>query len=58
MSESDFWLQGYDGRSAAINCKWTCTKDAANVQQVYPYVFCEHSKLLQINAQQQITVIY
>lgn len=58
MSESDFWLQGYDGRNASINCKWTCTKHSGNNQQVFPFVFCEHSKLLQINAQQQVTILY
>ena len=58
MSESDFWIQGFDGRSSSINCKWTCTRNVANSQQTYPFVFCEHSKLLQINTQQKISVIY
>eukprot|EP00961_Rhodomonas_salina_P180828 2440536-Rhodomonas_salina.1 len=55
---SDFYIQGYDARNSAVNCKWTCKKETGASGNVYPYVFAEHTKLMQINYGQQIAMIY
>jgi hypothetical protein len=58
QNSNDFWLMGYDGRNASINVKWTTVPEAGAAGQVYPTVFCEITKLIQVNYGQQITVVY
>lgn len=58
QSTTDFYLEGMDGRAAAINVKWTTTHDATNTQQVYPLVFSEQSKLLKVSPGQYIQLAY
>lgn len=58
QSTNDFWLEGMDGRAAAINVKWTTTHNPANVQQVYPLVFSEQSKLMKVSPGQYIQLVY
>lgn len=57
MNSNDFWLMGFDGRNASINCKWTTVPEAGAQGQVYPTVFCEVTKLLQVNFGQQVSII-
>ena len=58
MTTSDFWVMGYDGRNSSINCKWSTVPEAGAVGQVYPTIFAEITKLIQVNHGQQISVIY
>ena len=57
MNSSDFWLMGFDGRNNSINCKWTTVPMVGAQGQVYPTVFCEVTKLIQVNYGQQISVV-
>lgn len=54
---SDFYIEGLDGRSAALSVKWTTTRNS-NTDEVIPIVFAEMTKLLTVNAGQQLSMQY
>ena len=58
QNSSDFWLEGLDGRASSLNCKWTTTIAGGNAITCYPIVFAEMTKLMTVNAGQQISIIY
>jgi len=54
---SDFYVEGLDGRSSAINVKWTTTRNT-NTVSVIPIVFAEMTKVMTVMAGQNISLLY
>lgn len=54
---SDFYVEGLDGRSSAINVKWTTTRNS-NTDPVIPIVFAEMTKVMTVMAGQNVSLIY
>ena len=55
--DGNHWISGLDGNSASINIQYNASFSSTNTQQVIPVVFCRSSKILNVSAGRQLSVI-
>lgn len=55
-NDGQFWKSGLDGRSAPLNIVWK-TSFSGTTETMTPFIFCNVSRLLEINEGAQINVI-
>lgn len=55
--DNQFWISGYDGQNGGIVINWNATFPSTNTQTVYPYVFAQSTKVMNIKAGRALDIV-
>lgn len=55
--DSAMWVSGYDGQNGGIVINYNATFASTNGQSVYPYLFCQSTKVLTIRAGKNLELV-
>ena len=48
--DNNFWVSGFDGQNGGIVINYNAVFPSTNTQSVYPYVFAQSTKVMNIKA--------